>query len=580
MMFRSLVAAATLLQLAAAQTYTSCQPLNQSCPPDPALGTAHLWNFSSTPSSDLWENYGGYVTYDAQKGATFTISKAGDSPTIRTKFYFFFGKTELILQASPGQGIVSSMMWLSDDLDEVDWEFLGTNTSFGFSNYFGKGRKDYDNSAGEAVANPQDDYHNYTCVWTQDKLEWWLDGNNVRTLLPAEANQTHNYPQTPMRMSVGIWAGGGPGEPAGTVEWAGGETDFSKGPFNMYVKSAYVQDYTSGKEYKYGNMSGDWQSIEIVKGNSTAQNDIAHPNQDNGTNSSFAQKWNNLSSDAKIGIYAGGASGLALIAGTLLWYIIRQRRIGARQAKVEEAKAEAERLEMEHFQKNGIDPDSFSDHAPDYSAAAAGAGAAAGAMASMRKNARSDYSEVPTSPFSDSFSTRSPVHEGLGASPVSARDPYAGARTPQLANGYGRPSPVPQSQSPFNDPPRSPQQRGYGPLPPSPGSVRSPGPGMVRSQSPAMPPLHGNISSTPLNGMRSASPASAYGSRSSPGPQQSYNSPGPLQRYGSPAPQQGYGLPRMNTPGPAGYPQRNLTGGQPGSRGPPSAGYQGMGGYR
>ena len=38
-----------------------------------------------------------------------------------------FGKIEVVLQAAPGQGIVSSSVMMSDDLDEIDWEWSGSN---------------------------------------------------------------------------------------------------------------------------------------------------------------------------------------------------------------------------------------------------------------------------------------------------------------------------------------------------------------------------------------------------------------------------------------------------------------------
>jgi len=32
-----------------------------------------------------------------------------------------------------------------------------------------------------------------------------------------------------MRLKLGNWAGGGPTQPEGTIEWAGGKCDFTKG---------------------------------------------------------------------------------------------------------------------------------------------------------------------------------------------------------------------------------------------------------------------------------------------------------------------------------------------------------------
>lgn len=260
----ALAAAALLGHHVRAQVHTDCNPLEKDCPANPAWGTSHLFSFNATPSNDLWETTAGKVTFDADKGAGFTITKQGDSPTIRTKFYFFFGRTEILLKVAPGRGIVSSMMWLSDDLDEVDWEFLGSNTTFATTNYFGKGRQDWRNGGAHPMTGMQDDYHNYTTVWTKEQIDWFIDGNHVRTLVAKDANNTENYPQTPMRMSVGIWAGGDPSLPEGTRKWAGGDTDYASGPYTMYLKAARVTDFSSGKEYSYGDRSGSWKSINIA----------------------------------------------------------------------------------------------------------------------------------------------------------------------------------------------------------------------------------------------------------------------------------------------------------------------------
>ena len=52
-----------------------------------------------------------------------------DSQQLFSNFYFLFGRAEFVVQAAPGPGIISDMMLLSDDLDEVDWEFRGAPTS-------------------------------------------------------------------------------------------------------------------------------------------------------------------------------------------------------------------------------------------------------------------------------------------------------------------------------------------------------------------------------------------------------------------------------------------------------------------
>lgn len=269
MLFRYILpATAALFGLAKAQVHTDCNPMEKDdCPDNPGFGTSYEWNFNNTPSGKLWEQVVGPMTYDDEQGATFTIEKQGDSPTIRTKFYFFFGRIEFSLKAASGQGIVSSMMLLSDNLDEIDWEFIGTNTSHASTNFFGKGIEDYTNGEWHAMPSPQEDYHNYTTTWTEEKMDFFIDSQLVRTIVAADTshNGTDTYPQTPMRMSLGIWAGGDPSLNEWTREWAGGDTNYDEAPFSMHVKYANIEDYSSGQKYIWGDRTGDWESIEVVE---------------------------------------------------------------------------------------------------------------------------------------------------------------------------------------------------------------------------------------------------------------------------------------------------------------------------
>ncbi|KXH37620.1 glycosyl hydrolase family 16 [Colletotrichum nymphaeae SA-01] len=468
----ALAVLASLAQPAVAQVSTKCNPMNTTCPADPAFGMDYNFNFNSTPSTDAWETTVGPVTYTSDNGAEFTISKQGDSPTIRSKFYFFWGRTEIHMRAAKGKGIVSSMMWLSDTLDEVDWEFLGIKND-ALSNFFGKGVQDWHNGAEHPVTGSiQDDFHNYTCVWTKEKLEWWVDGNNVRTLLPKDANNSLAYPQTPMRLSLGIWAGGDPRMAAGTREWAGGDTDYAAGPYTMYVKSAQVTDYSSGKEYSFGDKTGSWESIKIAAGNSTVKEALLEE-----TSKSVSEKFNELSPTAKTAVYAGGVGvGCALIAFGL-WYFIRQRRRGANEASLAAKRAEEERLELEGFHKRGVDPDSF--------AGATGTEYNAGAFSKNGMVQENTYS-IPASQEKGAW----------GAAPMAAGAAGVGAAAGMRSysdnpNGHGQLMSPLRTQSPGMPPSgplpmapsRSASQGGYSRLG-SPDGQQSPPP-------PMSPPSHG-----------------------------------------------------------------------------------------
>lgn len=127
-----------------------------------------------------------------------------------------FGHVELELKAAPGKGIVSSAFLQSDARDEIDWEWLGGDNGQVQTNYFRKG-DDSSHDRGAFHANPgnHDDFHKYGIDWTSDKMEWLIDGKSVRSVSKDSANG--QFPQTPMHLRLGIWAGGDPTNPPGTI---------------------------------------------------------------------------------------------------------------------------------------------------------------------------------------------------------------------------------------------------------------------------------------------------------------------------------------------------------------------------
>lgn len=290
----TLAAALAAAPLALAQTYTDCNPTEKTCPNDTGL-PASTFNTDFTKGSSSFTSWsaaaGTTITYD-DNGAAFTIAQAGQAPTIQTDFYIFFGKIEVVMQASPGQGIVSSIVLESDDLDEIDWEWLGGDTTQVETNYFGKGNTStYDRAIYYPVSSPQTTFHTYTIDWTSSAINFMIDGASVRTINYADCVGGANYPQTPMRLKLGNWAGGAAGEAAGTVEWAGGATDFSKAPFTMYVKSVSVENYNPATAYKWTDETGSYESIELVKSDGSSASA--------GTSSSVASPTASASSDSR-----------------------------------------------------------------------------------------------------------------------------------------------------------------------------------------------------------------------------------------------------------------------------------------
>ncbi|KEY71277.1 hypothetical protein S7711_08858 [Stachybotrys chartarum IBT 7711] len=235
------------------------------CPANTALGMTINVDFTQGEVNSFASS--GSVSYDRDNGASFTVAQGGDAPQLNSLFFIMFGRVEITMKAAPGAGIVSSLVLESDTLDEIDIEWLGSNPDEMQSNYFGKGQTtSYNRGQFHAVQGTQANWITYTIDWTQDRIVWMADGTVLRELAydDAEANQ---YPQTPMQVKFGSWAGGDPNHNApGTVEWARGPTDYSQGPFSMMVQRIVITDYSTGSEYRYGDNSGSWQSIEAVDG--------------------------------------------------------------------------------------------------------------------------------------------------------------------------------------------------------------------------------------------------------------------------------------------------------------------------
>lgn len=270
-------ALAVVIPSVLAQTSTDCNPTEKTCPADTGLNSnSYTADFASGSSANASWSAAAYTTLDyTSDGAVFEIAKSGQAPTIETDFYIFGGRVDVTMKAATGTGIVSSIVLESDDLDEIDWEFLGGSPNQVQSNFFGKGNTtSYQRVEYHNVDDTQNTFHTYTVDWNKDRIEWIIDGATVRTLTYSNDLTVYgkNYPQTPMRVKLGNWAGGD-SENEGTVEWAGGKTDFSQGPFKMIVQDVSITNYNPGCEYTYGDKTGSWDSIEIAtSGDSCSSN--------------------------------------------------------------------------------------------------------------------------------------------------------------------------------------------------------------------------------------------------------------------------------------------------------------------
>ncbi|OAL34362.1 hypothetical protein AYO20_06415 [Fonsecaea nubica] len=270
----ALTAFIAFLRLVNADSSPACNPLNGPCPAIPGLPNSEYFvdftQQTTTPTDWILADYA-TVGYGSPNGANFTFAKRYDAPYIWTRFYVLFGRIEVIVQAAPGAGIITSAVMMSDDLDEIDWEWSGNNFAGSSgavqTNYFGKGQVGYsDRGSQPAVDDPEHKFQTYTLDWTPEKLVWSIDGVAVRTLKNTGATTgSYQYPQTPSRLHLGLWCSGDPSTAAGTVHWGGGYTNFSAAPFSAYVKSVKITTSNTCSSWQYPSpFDGTWQSVQCT----------------------------------------------------------------------------------------------------------------------------------------------------------------------------------------------------------------------------------------------------------------------------------------------------------------------------
>lgn len=181
-----------------------------------------------------------------------------------------------------------------------------------------------------------------------------------------------------------------------------------------------------------------------LSGNSTAQTEI---NKVDVPSESVTQKWNALSPNTKVEIYAGGGAAIALIIGGLAFVCIRQRSAGKKMrneydAKIEKDRADAynEQIQLREKGIGGWDQGSKlgedalggwgGDHHNKEEAFAAGA-----AQPMLSRGITNDSLRSPgPGQTSERYADNSPPTNSRMASPASFSSPRNG--TPASMSGY------------------------------------------------------------------------------------------------------------------------------------------------
>ncbi len=165
-------------------------------------------------ASNGWTNGSPFDCYWTNKNVKFengeaalTVSKDGDNKyggELKSNDHFGYGYYSVKMKPAKAPGTCSAFFVYTGESegnpwDEVDIEFLGSDTTRVQFNYFtnGKGGNEhwYDLGFDASV-----EYHEYGFVWSEESIIWYVDKEPVY-------KATNNIPSTPGRIIMNTWCG-------------------------------------------------------------------------------------------------------------------------------------------------------------------------------------------------------------------------------------------------------------------------------------------------------------------------------------------------------------------------------------
>jgi hypothetical protein len=218
-----------------------------------------------------------------EKSTLLTMAQGTVGTLLASTYYVWYGKICAKLSTAQGKGVVTAFILMSDVKDEIDFEWVGVDTTHVQSNYYSQGVTVYTNGKNLTIpdSNSVDTMHEYCIDWKEDTLEWTLNGKIQRTLeRKGTWNPEHgrfDYPQTPARVMLSLWPAGLPTNEKGTIEWAGGEIDWNS-PYmtNGYYAARFAEvtvecydppeaaQIKGKKTYKYTDEAGTNNTVAIT----------------------------------------------------------------------------------------------------------------------------------------------------------------------------------------------------------------------------------------------------------------------------------------------------------------------------
>ncbi|KAJ9063378.1 putative glycosidase CRH2 [Entomophthora muscae] len=229
--------------LAGSYLGSGCLNSEPISPPEPAcehvqynLATSHIvYDGNSTDGADFIVS-GSY----ALNGDTVTLkmSKPNTGTSMYSTKLITYGRISADIKTSRTGGVVTSFILQAQDLDEIDFEWVGYNLNSTQTNWFKYGQFPPPPASNADFLPSRDtfaDFHTYTVDWSPKRIQWLIDGKVEREL---NTGNPSIFPSSQSRVGFGIWDGGSGAE--GTREWSGG-------PVNFQSEDMLTQGYFGAK---------------------------------------------------------------------------------------------------------------------------------------------------------------------------------------------------------------------------------------------------------------------------------------------------------------------------------------------
>lgn len=144
------------------------------------------------------------------------------SGQVQRRKWYGYGRYEIVMQPAAAEGLITAFYvytgpHFGDSHEEVDIEFLGRDTSKIHLNRFLDGKPMEDPVWKDLGFDASEKPRLYAFEWYQDRITWYVEGDEVFTLQGAE-----EVPRPPAKIYLDLWANG-----PGLASWAGEAQDSS-----------------------------------------------------------------------------------------------------------------------------------------------------------------------------------------------------------------------------------------------------------------------------------------------------------------------------------------------------------------